>query len=241
MQLSDKARVVALCPPQSGYGRFDQYSHLCGSPDISPFEVPVPAQAVPIYDEEAHAIIEYRAEVARGVYENYDLGGNVVGMSEKPLETPLIDLPGLFFLAEGLVLGTRLLVKGALKLGLFNALKTATKVDIKVLGLNSITRMRTFAGKAAVNDLKFTAPTVARMNTAGRHVPAQLLDMAIKYGKAGPDPDGIKGALEYTIPFRRAVKQPLTEATLKNPSFKEYTLKVVVRVKDRTILHFHYE
>lgn len=205
--------------------------------DVRPPKVPV--QAVPIYDGEANAIIGYRAEVARGVYENYDLGGKVVGMSEKPLERPLIDLPDIFFFLESL--GLRLLSKGALKLGLFNALKTAAKVDIKVIGLNSITRMRAFAGKAAVNDLKFTASTVARMNMPGRHVPAHLLDMAIKYGKAGADPDGIKGVLEYTIPFRRAVKQPITEATLNNASFKEYTLKVVVRVKDRTVLHFHYE
>jgi hypothetical protein len=197
----------------------------------------IPAQAVPIYDDTLRAIIGYRAEVARGVYREYDLGGNVVGMSEKPLERPFLDLPDLVFIGD---LGLKLLVAGALRLGLVEAVKTALKLDIKLISLQSISRMRAFF-KGELKDLKFASTPIEHMNNPARYVPSYQLDMAIKYGKAAPDPEGRPGAFLYSITLRRAVKRSITEETLKKPSFKEYTLKVVIRAKDRTVLHFHYE
>lgn len=198
----------------------------------------IPEQAVPIYDQEVGAIIGYRAEVATGVYKDYDLGGNVVGMSEKPLETPFLDLADLFLIAGA---GLKLIFKGALRLrGLAGAVKSAQKLDPKLVSLQSIVRMRAFF-KGELGDLKFAPEPLRHMKNPHRYVPTYHLDMAIKYGKAAADPKGRKGALMYTHHFRRARKRSITPEELKKSSFKEYLLKVVVRAKDRTVLHFHYE
>jgi hypothetical protein len=65
------------------------------------------------------------------------------------------------------------------------------------------------------------------MATSGRYVPIHILHLAIKYGKRAVDPKGVQGAFLYTIKM------------LKNGT--EYTLEVVVREADWTILHFLYK
>ncbi len=76
----------------------------------------------------------------------------------------------------------------------------------------------------ALRSLKFTATSAAHMVIKGRHVPIHILHLALKYGKRIPDPQGVKGAFLYTAKMWR--------------NGKRYTLEVVVREKDWTILHF---
>ena len=87
--------------------------------------------------------------------------------------------------------------------------------------------MRATVKRLTANSLKFTATTVSRMSTPGRYVPVHILHLAIKYGKRVADPQGVKGAFQYTIPM------------IKNG--KKYILEIVVREKDWTILHFLYK
>jgi hypothetical protein len=65
------------------------------------------------------------------------------------------------------------------------------------------------------------------MMNPGRYVPIPILRLAIRNGKAFLDPQGVVGAVKYVAPlWRNGVK---------------YTLEVVVRVKDSTVLHFLYK
>jgi hypothetical protein len=181
----------------------------------------VPAGAAPIYDEETDAVIGYRFGSV-GVYRIYDFEGNLVEMSEEGLEPPLLDPIDLLFIVGGAV---RLVGKaGSRLLSKFSTIG----VRAAATSLSSVARtaLRASLRRVSVGSLKFTATTAARMGTQGRHVPLQILHLAIKYGKRAPDPQKIAGAFEYTIPMLRNGRQ--------------YILKVVLRESDRTILHFHY-
>jgi len=79
----------------------------------------------------------------------------------------------------------------------------------------------------SIKSLRFTATTAARMTAKGRHVPLHILHLAIKYGKRGADPEGVRGAFLYTARMLR--------------NGKPYKLEVVVRESDWTILHFLYK
>jgi hypothetical protein len=97
----------------------------------------------------------------------------------------------------------------------------AAQVSTEIVGA-----MRaTFKGLSA-RKLKFTATTLERMAVETRFVPVHILHLAIKYGKRGPDPQGVKNAFMYTIKMMR--------------KGKEYDLEVLVRESDWTILHFVY-
>jgi len=56
--------------------------------------------------------------------------------------------------------------------------------------------------------------------------------MAIKFGTKVPDPQGVDGAVMFVSKVFRLSK---------TGQVKEYTLNVVVRLRDWTILHFHME
>lgn len=193
----------------------------------------IPRGAMPIYDEQTRAVIGYSVESAKGVFRLYDLEGNFVGMDELPLERPFFDLDDILLigLTGGLMVVKRLLgLRGALAAGrrlpLTKAGLKAGARNVRTISLAAVNRMRGVIQRDSVKNLKFTRTTIARMNDPDRHVPAHLLDLATKYGKASPDPHGVPGLIRYTTPFTRAGK--------------EYTLEVVVRVRDRTIMHFEY-
>ena len=65
------------------------------------------------------------------------------------------------------------------------------------------------------------------MAAPGRRVPHHILKLAIKHGKRTPDPQGAAGAFMYKIPMIR--------------NGKEYTLEVLLREADNTVLHFLYK
>jgi len=188
----------------------------------------IPAGAVPIFDDELCAGIGYRHECTAGVYRLYNLDGKIVGMEEKGLETPLIDPLDLIFFAGGIFRAIgKGVVTGIIRTAPKVAALTATRISARVLAISVLGAMRTAFKGLTVRSLKFTATTAARMATKGRYVPMHILHLAIKYGKRTADPQGVKGAFLYTMKMFK--------------TGKEYTLEVVVRESDWTILHFLYK
>jgi hypothetical protein len=188
----------------------------------------IPAEAVPVYDDVLNAVVGYRYESTGGVYRLLDLDGNIVGIEEKGLETPLIDPIDLLFFMGGIFRG---IGKGAVTGVARTASKVvatgAARVTTKRLVAVVVSSMRTVFKRLSVQSLKFTETTAARMATRGRYVPVHILHLALKYGKRVADPQGVKGAFLYTINL------------VKNG--EEYALEIVVREKDWTILHFLYK
>ncbi len=186
----------------------------------------MPEAVTPIIDPDTGLLIGYRGRGS--VWNIYDIEGNWVSMGETGLERPLfdpIDLIGGF----GGKAVFRLIARAA----------TSRAARYAAVGLSTelVATLRVclakFTGRGA---LKFTATTAAHMAERGRFVPVHILQLAVKYGKRVPDPDGVKGAFLYTIKMWRQV--PGEKLALP---FKEYTLEVVLRESDNMILHFLYK
>ncbi|EHR70129.1 hypothetical protein BurJ1DRAFT_1257 [Burkholderiales bacterium JOSHI_001] len=191
----------------------------------------VPASAVPVFDESLDAVIGYRHEAVTGVFKLYDLHGTQVAIEEVGLESPLIDPLDLAFIVGGLVRSAaRGIGRGVLGMARGGArgliMLTGGRLAARSLAVSVAGAMRASYRLVFVRNLKFTATTAARMATAGRHVPLQILQLAIRHGKRIADPQGVKGAFQYTTQMIRNGRQ--------------YTLDVVVRESDWTVLHFHY-
>ena len=115
------------------------------------------------------------------------------------------------------------------------AAAAATKTVIKGVGAAAVAMLRRVLAKLVSGSaLKFTVTTAAHMATKGRHVPIQILQMAIKHGVKSADPQGVKGVVMYTIKMSKYVGQA-------GKPFKEYSLEVVLRESDNTVLHFLYK
>jgi hypothetical protein len=188
----------------------------------------LPAGATPIYDDELCAVIGYFHEGSAGINRHYNLDGKVVCAVEKGLESPLIDPIDLIFFAGGIfrVVGKGLFTTAAKSVPKFAA-RSGVKMAGKFLATSVLGAMRAAFKGLSIRSLKFTATTAARMAAKGRHVPLHILHLAIKYGKRSVDPQGVKGAFLYTTKM------------FKNGT--AYTLEVVVRESDWTILHFLYK
>lgn len=187
----------------------------------------IPPGSVPVFDDrEAHAIVGYRHEHVGGLFTFYDLEGHVVGLGEKGLEPPFVDPLDLIVLVGGLVRG---LARGTVRAtGTRMAAAVGTRLTVRAVAAGAVTAMRLVMRKlVSVRSLRFTAATAKRMATRGRHVPLHVLHLAIKYGKREADPKKIKGLFQYAVPMFR--------------NGQRYTLKVVVRESDWTIVHFHYQ
>lgn len=185
----------------------------------------LPPGAVPLYDDDTQTVIGFRTE-SSGVYRIYDLEGNMVGMDEKGLETPLIDPIDLIFIFGG---AFRILARAgartAIQVGA-RASVVGVRALITTVGESIALALRATLRRLLAGELKFTATTAARMATTGRYVPVHILRLAVRYGARAADSQGAVGAFEYTIPMvRNGVR---------------YTLKVVLREVDSTVLHFHY-
>lgn len=182
----------------------------------------LPPGAVPLYDDESEAIVGFRTGTS-GVYNIYDLDGNNVGMYEEPLQTPLFDPIDLIFIFGGLF---RSLGKAGVGVATRRAAAGGMRGLVVTLGRASLPMLRASVRQVLAGELKFTATTAARMAIKARYVPLHILKLAVRHGKRVPDPQGVIGAFEYTIPMTR--------------NGVAYTLKVVLREADNTILHFHY-
>lgn len=184
----------------------------------------LPSVAVPIYDHESQAVIGFRWERTTGVYFIYDLHGEFVSIYEEPLQTPLFDPIDLVFVVGG---AFRALARGAAGAATRKAaVVSGMRGLVTVVSEGALVALRASMRRLFSFELKFTVATSARMAAKGRHVPVHILKLAIRYGKRAPDPQGAAGAFEYSIPMiRNGVR---------------YTLKVVLREADNTVLHFHY-
>lgn len=183
----------------------------------------LPAAAVPLFDDDLQAVVGFRWESATGVYRVYDLDGEFVSMHEEPLQTPLIDPLDLIFIFGGMF---RVAARGVSRAATKTAFVGGMRGLVVTLGEGATAALRASLRRLLLSDLKFTSTTVTRMMAQGRHVPVHILKLAIRHGTRAPDPKGIAGAFEYTIPMMR--------------NGVGYTLKIVLREADNTVLHFHY-
>lgn len=209
-----------LLPPSAEWSdRSEQFD--LRPPTVSP-------DADPVYDEATGFVVGYRDTHFRSV-RYYDLEGKVVGMEEPGLEAPLLDPLDAVLFGAGLIQGLTkgLLGAGARSVTRAAAGKVAARLTTRVLA-SSISRpmMATFRG-LTLKRLQFTATTARHMATKGRRVPIHILHLAVKHGRRSPDPKGVKGAFMYYSTLHR--------------NGAKYTLEVLVREKDYTILHFLYK
>ena len=189
-----------------------------------------PHNAQPIVDDQSGVCIGYSVAQAPGLWQIYDADGRFVMLEEASLEAPLIDptdialfMFGAFrLLRTGGALfeaATSNRVKAALSSGTLNILKGRFKVGL------------------SIRSLRFTKATARHMDNPGRYIPVHILEKAIRFGKRGPDPEKAAGQFEYLIGMTRLTKKIQGNAVVYIP--KKYTLQVIVREKDWTIMHFH--
>jgi len=202
------------------------FTELSPSPSKGIFELrlkDIPSDAVPVFDEDIGAVVGYRQELD-GVFKTFDLNGDLVDIQELPLEKPFLDPIDLITI-DGLVAVS---VRKALQAGgvVFTA-STAGRKAIELLSQSTLQTLRAVFRRTATGTLKFTAKTAPYKRNPHRYVPIHILKMAIKFGRKLPDPGKAPGASLYTTTMFR--------------NGKRYTLNVVVRNRDRTVLHFHFE
>ena len=188
----------------------------------------------PIYDQDTRQVIGFYTS-SGNVKHIYDIEGRFVTIAEPGLE-PSYVIDDLIFLLVGIgeikyifnggrellaVAGRR--AAGAAAYGMAAGIVSESVIAGLRVGLRNLATRQIF---------KFTATTAARMATAGRFVPIHILQLAVKYGERHPDPQGAAGAALFVTKVWRLSK---------NGQMKEYTLSVVLRLRDWTILHFHME
>jgi hypothetical protein len=191
----------------------------------------------PVFDDESTNVVVAFRYSSGGYYEIYDLEGTFVESGEPGLESPLIDpidilAGGLTGLGRGLVGGGgRAVIRGvaggagrgtAASVGRAGLLATIRLLSRRaIIAVRGVYRAIRFRGP-----LSFTGTTAARMADPARRVPHHILKLAIRFGARSPDPQGVAGAFRYAIPMFRNGRQ--------------YTLEVVIREADQTVLHFLY-
>ena len=189
--------------------------------------------AVPIYDsEQTHAVIGFKYS-SGGYWEVYDLEGNLVDVGEVGLEHPLIDPIDIFagLLAGSVFSGGRAAVRGLGAAGEKAVAETAAETGLRAV-LRSIGRKTLDAIRATYRALRFrgtlnfTETAGAHMADPARRVPQYILRLAIRFGARSADPQSVPGAFRYVITMFR--------------SGKPYTLEVILREADQTVLHFLY-
>ena len=183
----------------------------------------ISSNAVPVFDEDIGAVVGYRQELD-GVFKTFDLNGDLVDIQELPLEKPFLDPIDLISIGGVVAVSVRKALQAG---GIIMSASAAGRKAIELLSQSTLQTLRAVFRRAATGTLKFTATTAARMGDKNRFVPVHIIKMAIKYGKRVSDPQGIVGASMYKIPMLR--------------NGRRYILEVVVRNRDRTILHFLYK
>jgi hypothetical protein len=187
-------------------------------------------------DEDTGVVIAFRYS-SGGYYEIYDLEGTFIESGEPGLESSLIDpidilAGGITGLGRGLLRGggraaIRGMAGGAGRGGGTGLIRAGLGVAIRSLSQRAITAVRgAYRAIRFRGLLNFTATTAARMADPSRRVPHHILKLALRFGSRAPDPQGAAGAFRYVIPMSRNGSQ--------------YTLEVVIREADRTVLHFLY-
>jgi hypothetical protein len=188
----------------------------------------------PVYDEELNAFIGYM-ESSGGVTKTYDLEGNFVGIDEIPIEPSYI-IEDIILLFVGFT-EVKLLFQGGKQVvvaaGRNVGRAAAVGISATILSKSLITGLRVAFRTLTKREIfLFTGTTASRMASSARYVPTHILYLAVKYGKRMADPQGVAGAVKFVINL---------EKYDKNGNAKTYTLEVVMRMKDWTVLHFLYK
>ncbi len=183
----------------------------------------ISSNAVPIFDEDIGAVVGYREELD-GVFKTFDLNGDLVDIQELPLEKPFLDPIDLITIGGIVAVSVRKALQAS---GVIFSASAAGRKAIELLSQSTLQTLRAVFRRTATGTLKFTATTAARMGDKNRFVPVHILKMAIRYGRRVADPQGILGASMYKIPMLR--------------NGRRFTLEVVVRDRDKTVLHFLYK
>ena len=202
------------------------FTELTPSPSKGIFELRfnnIPSDAVPVFDEDVGAVVGYRQEDF-GVFKTFDLNGDLVDIQELPLEKPLLDPIDLITIGGIVAVSVRKALQAG---GILFSTSAAGRKAIELLSQSTVQSLRAVFRRTATGTLKFTATTAARMGDKNRFVPVHILKMAIRYGRRVADPKGTRGAFMYKIPMLR--------------NGRRFTLEVVIRVRDRTVLHFVYK
>lgn len=189
---------------------------------------PLPANFKPIIDDSINICVGYSVSQAPGLWRIYDWDGKFLTLEETPLQHTLSPVE-IGLLALG---AFRLLSAGR---SVFELASRTVGVRLSA-GTQNLLRVRFRMGLSAQN-LKFTRTTIARMSDPGRFIPVQILEKAVRYGSRALDPQGKPGLYQYQIQMTRLAKRIRNNEVVYES--KEYTLYVVVREKDWTIVHFH--
>ncbi len=190
----------------------------------------LPLGAVPIVDDADGVVVGYQVMVDGNRW-TCDLEGRRVQIEEPGLGTPLFDPIDVV-----LIVGSfgRVAIRGLWRLGLEESGALAAKAASRTLAAEAVGNLRAAFRAAVQRELNFTATTAARMADPSRYVPVNILRLALRFGRREADPQGVTGAFRYTVEMFKGPKQ------LGGP-VRRYTLRVVVREGDWTVLHFHYE
>lgn len=176
-----------------------------------------------MFDEDIGAVIGYRQERS-GIFKTFDINGELVDIQELPLEKPLLDPIDLITIGGLAAVSVRKALQAG---GIVFSATAAGRKAIELLSQTTVQSLRAVFRRAATGTLKFTATTAPYMRNPHRYVPIHILKLAIRFGKKLPDPGKTPGASLYTTSMFR--------------NGKRYTLNIVVRNRDRTVLHFHFE
>jgi hypothetical protein len=228
---------------QRGFGelrvaeaRMEAESRISSSPIDGQFWIlppGVPRDSEPLFDDDdTQVVVGFRS--GGSVTWTYDLEGQVISVDEPGLETPLID--PIDILAGGIVGWGRGLIGGAVRSEVRSVAGGAGRGAVMGAGLRAASRTLARRALTAIRGvyrairfrgpLNFSATTAAHMADVARRVPHHILKLAIRFGARAADPQGVAGAFRYVIPMIRNGRQ--------------YTLEVVLREADQTILHFLY-
>jgi len=200
------------------------------------YVLPANAQAnwKPIYDDPSKQVIGFYT-ISSNIKHIYDIEGKFVTISEPGLESSYI-IDDIIFLLVGIG-EIRYILRGGRELiavaGRRAGRAAVYGITAGIISESAITGLRVAFRQLATRQVfRFTTTTAARMAAPGRFVPIHILYMAIKFGTKVPDPQGVDGAVMFVSKVFRLSK---------TGQVKEYTLNVVVRLRDWTILHFHME
>ena len=196
---------------------------------ITPIYRP-PYNSQPIVDDQTGVCIGYSVAQAPGLWQIYDADGRFVTLEESSLKTPLIDPLDIALITLG---AFRLIRTG---LSFFES-AAGNRIKIALSGATlNLLKGRLKVGLSAIS-LKFTIKTASRMADPGRYIPVHILEKAIRFGSRHPDPKKIAGFFVYRIGMTRLTKTLVGNAVVYKS--KKYTLHVLVREKDWTVMHFH--
>jgi hypothetical protein len=220
---------VAEGGPERLYTGFEEGLPYAGpQPDLNQgvFEVragAVPADAVPIVDEDVAAVIGFRSS-GRGITRVFDLDGTLVSIDEVGLQSPAIDPIDLVTIGGVVAVSVR---KAVQLLGRAVSAQAVGKGAAGLLRQEALQTLRAVFRSSATTQLRFSRAALKHMRNPDRHVPVHILRLAIRHGRRSPDPQNVPGLSMYRIPMRRAGKS--------------YELEVLIRESDNTILHFSYK